>query len=315
VLALSFCLVYDLDIKSPFFLGTYLPVALIIGALCAATAPAATMAIVHEYKSKGPLTSILIGVVALDDSAAIIFFAFAVTLAKSFASHAAINWENFLLIPFFSIFVSLLIGGISGALLWKLSDFISRKGALFSIIIGSIFVTAGAASSLGVSPLLSSMMFGFMVVNLVQCHENLFNVVENIEEPIFGMFFMLAGAHMNFGVMRTAGWLALIITVGRFAGKLIGSRLGASASHASASVKKYLGFALLPSAGVAVGLVLEAREILGPSSYVSEVMVNAVLGSIIINELLTPFFVRSVLVKAGEAMRESDQGADKGVIE
>ncbi|MDL1964612.1 MAG: hypothetical protein LWW98_09845 [Deltaproteobacteria bacterium] len=102
--------------------------------------------------------------------------------------------------------------------------------------------------------------------------------------------------------MQTAGLIALLITLGRFSGKILGSCLGAQISHAPQAIKKYLGMALLPTAGVTVGLVLEAGAVFGQTS-LSQVMVNAVLGSVIINELLSPFFVRFALFKAGEAKR------------
>jgi len=173
---------------------------------------------------------------------------------------------------------------------------------MLGVIVGAIFLTGGLCNSLEASLLLSNMMLGFVVTNFVVHHEDLFEVVEGIEEPIFGMFFTLAGAHLDLGVMQTAGWLALLITFGRFSGKFLGSRLGAQLSHAPQVVKKYLGLALLPTAGVTVGLVLEAKEIFGPTQ-LSEMMVNAVLGSVIINEILTPFFVRFSLIKAGEIMK------------
>ena len=166
-------------------------------------------------------------------------------------------------------------------------------------MVGTIFVVSGLASSLRVSPLLANMMLGFIVTNFVEHHEDIFAVVEGIEEPIFGMFFMLAGAHLDIKIMQTAGWLAALITLGRFSGKLIGCRFGAKISHAPEVVKKYLGFALLPKAGVTVGLVLQAKDLFG-STQMSEVMVNAVLGSVIINELMTPFLLRFSLKKAGE---------------
>ncbi len=299
-LALFFYIFYDSNIISPSFLTLYFPMALVIGALSAATAPAAILALIHEYRSKGPLTTILLGVVALDDGLAIIFFAFAIAVAQIFVNNVAINWQNFLLSPVFSILISLFTGGMVGMSLRKLIPFVSGKEALLGVIIGSIFLTSGLAISLKVSPLLASMMLGFVVINFVQRHEDLFAVVEGIEEPIFGMFFTLAGAYLDLGVMQTAGWLSLLIVLGRFSGKLLGSRFGAHISHAPQTVKKYLGLALLPKAGVTVGLVLEAKSIFG-ATYMSEVMVNAVLGSVIINELLAPFFVRFALVRAGEA--------------
>lgn len=302
-LALFFYLINSFKAVSSPFWTLYFPMALIIGAISAATAPAATLAIIHEYRAKGPFTTILLGVVALDDGLTIVFTAFAITMAQSLVNHEAVTWQNFLLSPLFSILVSLCIGGGLGVCLRKLIRFVPQGQAMLGVMSGCIFLTGGLAVSLKASPLLANMMLGFVVVNFVEHHENLFAVVESIEEPIFGMFFALAGAHLDLHAMQTAGLLALLIPFGRFAGKLLGSRVGAQISHAPQTVKKYLGFALLPKAGVTVGLVLEAKGIFG-SSYLSEVMVNAVLGSVIINELLSPFLVRFSLVKAGETVRQ-----------
>lgn len=302
ILCLAFFLLHGFTPFVPSFLTVYLPMALMIGALCSATAPAATLAIIHECRATGPLTAILLGVVALDDGMAIIFFAFSAAIAHSLVNHEAITWLSVLVSPFLSILLSLVIGGALGVALRRLIHFIPRKKAMFGVMVGTIFLVGGLAITLQVSPLLANMMLGFVVTNFVAHHEDLFAAVESIEEPIFGMFFTLAGAHFDFRVIGAAGGLALLITLGRFVGKFLGSSLGARISHAPQVVQKYLCFAVLPQAGVAVGLVLKAKDVFGPT-YQAEVMVNAVLGAVIINELLTPFLVRFALVKAGEATR------------
>jgi Kef-type K+ transport system membrane component KefB len=302
VLSLFFPLVHGSSTILPSFRSVYFPMALVIGGICAATAPAAILAIVHEYASKGPFTTILLGVVALDDAIAILFYAFTIVIAHSLVNHEAVTLRHFFLTPGFSILISLSVGGAVGVCLRWLIRFVDKRKAMLGVMVGAIFLTGGLSASLKASPLLGNMMLGFVVTNFVVHHEDLFEVVERIEEPIFGMFFTLAGAHLDIGVIKAAGLLALLITLGRFAGKFLGSRLGAQLSHAPQVAKKYLGFALLPTAGVTVGLVLEAKGIFG-STEISEVMVNAVLGSVIINELLTPFFVRFSLIRAGEAMQ------------
>jgi Kef-type K+ transport system membrane component KefB len=298
LLALSFRLIYDGEI-SPVYWSGYLPMALVIGSICAATAPAAVLSIIHEYASKGPFTTVLLGVLALDDAMAILFYGFTSVMAHNLVNHEAITLQHFLLIPNVSIVIAVLVGSATGMALRLLIRFVERKEALLGIIIGAVFLTSGLSVSLKAPPLLANMMLGFVVANFVHYHENLFRGVEGIEEPIFGMFFTLAGAHLDMGVMKTAGWLSILITLGRFAGKFLGTRVGAEISHAPRIVKRYLGFALLPTAGVTVGLALEARHIFGPNE-ISEIMVNAVLGSVIINELLTPFFIRFSLKRAGE---------------
>ena len=170
---------------------------------------------------------------------------------------------------------------------------------MLGVTLGTVLLTSGIAIGLEASSLLANMMLGFMVANCVRQSDQLFEVVESIEEPIFAMFFTLAGAHLDLGIIQTAGWLTLTITVGRFSGKLLGSRFGAQISQAPEAVKRYLGLGLLPTAGVTVGLVLLAADIFGPSR-ISEVMVGAVLGSVIINELMAPILVRYALIKAGE---------------
>ncbi|SHJ29541.1 Kef-type K+ transport system, membrane component KefB [Malonomonas rubra DSM 5091] len=275
------------------------PVALLIGALSAATAPAATLAIIHEYKARGPLTSVLLGVVALDDALAILFFAFASAVAAGLLQQTAVSWQQVVLVPGVSILLSLLLGGALGLGLQKAIRFVSRKKALPGMMIGTIFLLGGLAISLKASPLLANMSLGFVVTNFVERRDDMFAAVEEFEEPIFAMFFTLAGAHFDFRVIEAAGGLALLIILGRFVGKLLGSRVGARISGAPDCVRNYLGFALLPKAGVTVGLVLAAEEIFGPTLQ-AEVMINAVLGSVIINELLTPFFVRFALSRAGE---------------
>ena len=300
MLSLFFYFIHSLGAIQSSFWTLYFPMAFVIGAISAATAPAAIMAIVHEYRAKGPFTTILLGVIALDDALTILFAAFAFSMAYVFVNQEAVALTSFLFSPVFSICLSLSIGGVLGMCLRKLIGFVLRKEAMLGVIVGAILLAGGLAISLKASHLLANMMLGFVVVNFVKHHEDLFVVVESIEEPIFGMFFTLAGAHMDFKVMQTAGLIALVITLGRFSGKLLGSRFGAQISRAPEAVKKYLGMALLPKAGVTVGLVLAAGEVFG-DTYLSEIMVNAVLGSVIINELIAPFFVRFSLRRAGEA--------------
>lgn len=277
----------------------FFPMALVIGAISAATAPATTLAIIHEYRAKGPLTTILLGVVALDDGLTIFFYAFAISVAQALTIRGTFSWQSMVVLPGFHILIALALGGVVGLCLGKLIHFVQRREAMLGVIVGSVFLTSGLAIGLDASPLLANMMLGFMAANFVRSSHDLFGVVERIEEPIFAMFFTLAGAHLDLRVIETAGWLALLISLGRFAGKLLGSRLGAQISDAPETVKKYLGLGLLPTAGVTVGLVLLARDSFGPSQ-VSEVMVSAVLGSVILNELLAPVLVRYALTKAGE---------------
>lgn len=297
IIATSFLLIHGSGIS---FWNVYFPMAMIIGAVSAATAPATTLAVIHEYRAKGPLTTILLGVVSLDDGLTILFYAIAISLARSLVTGGPLSWHAALVIPGLHIVVALALGGAVGLCMRGLVRFVPSREAMLGIMVGAIFLTSGLAVTVRSSPLLANMVLGFMVVNFVRHGEDLFEVVEAIEEPLFMMFFTLAGAHLDLHVIQIAGWLAGLIVVARFSGKMVGTRLGAQISHAPKEVKRYLGLGLLPKAGVTVGLVLMAKDVFGPSQ-ISEVMVSAVLGSVILNELLSPFLVRYALLKSGEA--------------
>ena len=285
------------------WLQVCLPLALIIGAVSAATAPAAILAIVHEYRAQGPLTITLLGVVALDDGMAIILYAFASSIVGALNQVQGTSMiYKMALEPLLVIFGSALLGVIFGFFLTVLAAWVKKKGSLLVLILGSILLCAGIAVRMKLSPLLASMMLGFYVVNRAKQCDVLFQAVENIEETIFALFFTLAGAHFDLTVIKTAGIISLLIVVSRFAGKFMGVWLGGDFSHAPAVVKKYLGYALLPTAGVTIGLILMAEPLLEPR--VAEIMVNAVLGAVIINELLAPPLVKFALTRAGEAGKE-----------
>ena len=278
----------------------YAPIAIVLGAISIATAPAATLGVIHEYRASGPLTTVLLGVVTLDDALTIIIFAFSVQLAGSLITGEALSLAGILAGPVKEILIALGLGGLGGLFLRKLVPVITNRSALLGVGLGTVFFTGGLAISLRSSALLTNMALGFMVVNFVRHGEDLFSVVESIEEPVFAMFFVLAGAHLDLGGLQTAMGLAMLIIVGRFFGKFLGARLGAAISGAPETVRKYLGFGLLPQAGVTIGLVLIAKDLFVDPA-VSELIVNAVLGSVIINELLSPPMVRYTLLKSGEA--------------
>ncbi len=283
------------------FSQTYLPMALILGAVSLATAPAATIAIIREYKSRGPLTTILMGVVTLDDAYAIIGTAIALSIAgvcvggmESFSVYQVI------VTPMFEIIGSVVVGTIFAVALMGMSRFAKNRQALLAVVFGMIMLSAGMAKMFKFSPLLVNIVMGFFIVNRMGYNKDMFLVIDDIEDVIFAAFFTLAGAHLDLAIMRVAWTLALLIIIGRFSGKLFGSRLGALLSGAPSQVRKYLGLGLLPKAGVTLGLILLAVE--NPAfARFGEVMVNGVLGSVVINELIAPPLVKYALFKAGEA--------------
>lgn len=293
--------VIKFDISNPNFYQTYLPMAIIIGAISCPTAPAAILAIIHEYRAKGVLTTTLLGVVALDDAFAIISYAIATSIAAVLIIGAeALSLYQMFIIPIFDIAGSLLLGAGFGFALIYMSRFAKTRKTLLVTVLGMIMLSIGATKVLGISSLLTNMAIGFVVINKMRPSEKMFAVISDIEDVIFAMFFTLAGAHFDLGVVKTAGILALLIVIGRFSGKFVGARIGATISQAPTVIRKYLGFGLLPKAGVTIGLVLLVRQN-SVFSVIGSIMVNAILASVIINELIAPPLTKYALFKAGEA--------------
>jgi Kef-type K+ transport system membrane component KefB len=227
------------------------------------------------------------------------FFALAEAGARSLVHPQAPFWLQLLGKSLLEIGLSLVLGVAAGFLLEYLSRIIRRREALLMVILGVIFSVYGLAALGHLSPLLANMVLGCVIVNRAARRHDFFLVVEQIEEPLYGLFFALAGAHLDLSVLKIAGLLAMVILVFRILGKQVGVWAGALMSQAPAVIRKYLGLGLFPQAGVSIGLVLLAQDIF-PHPVVASLLVNGVIGTVIINELIAPPLVKYALVRAGE---------------
>jgi Kef-type K+ transport system membrane component KefB len=303
-LLLAFLFPRVLTIPNATFYDTYFPMAFIIGAVSCATAPAAVAAIISEYKAKGPFTTTLLAVVALDDAIAVIAFAITLGVSQPLVSGVGgVSLYQVLGAPGLYIAQSMGIGAAFAFALIYITRLVKTRELLLVVVFGMIMACIGVTSLLGVSAILANMTAGFIVVNRVR-ETQTFLVLEEIEGVIFAMFFVLAGLHFNVAVMKTAGILAALIVLGRCLGKYFGTRAGATISHSSDEVKKYLGLALLPKAGVTLGLVLIAGRVFPTFG---AIMMNAVLASVIINEIVAPPLTRYAILKSGEAGSSSEK--------
>lgn len=296
--------IIKLAIPNPNFYQTYLPPAIVIGAISSATAPAATLAIIREYKASGPLTSTLLAVIAIDDVLCIIAYTLGLSIAEvlTIGSLSNISWLQIIMVPALDIGGAMLLGTVLGFGMTYLIRFANIKKRLSVIVLGTILLGVGIAKTLNISSILASMIMGFVVTNRIRPKENAFEVIDEIDEIVFAMFFTLAGAHFDLGVMKEAGILSLLIVAGRCSGKYIGARIGATISHAPTVIKKYLGFGLFPKAGVTVGLALLAKQhLVFSSTGIGNIMISAILASVIINELIAPPLTKYALIKSGEA--------------
>jgi Kef-type K+ transport system membrane component KefB len=273
--------------------------ALVLAAIAAATAPAATIMVVRQYKAKGKLTETLLSVVAIDDSVAIILFGIFVAIANALGQTAVETpiWLQ-ILNPFIEIIVSLGIGSIMGIILTLGCKWFTGRGNRISLSIVIIFLTIFLAEWLHASPLLAAMMLGAVFGNVSSKVEDVNGLLYFITPPIFIMFFVLSGAELNLNVLGVVGIIGVVYVVFRVVGKIFGAWFGAKVTKADPVIAKYLGYALVPQAGVAIGLSLIATQVL--NAEMGAQIRAIILAGTLIYELVGPVIAKMALKKAGE---------------
>lgn len=275
------------------WIGLSTQLAILLGSIAAATAPAAILDVVMESKENNPFSNLLISIVALDDAWALMLFGFAVAVATSINGNGTENIS--ILIAFKDIGGAVILGMLIGFPAAYLTGRLKDGEPILSEALGLVFVCGGLAIWLDVSFLIAAIVMGAVVANFAKHHEYPFHAIEGIESPFMVTFFVLAGASLNF---NEAGNIALILAVyiiSRIAGKLIGARIGAQFSRTDQKTKKWMGIALLPQAGVAIGMALVA------SNYFPEyrqILLSVVISSTIFFEIIGPVFTRLALKKA-----------------
>lgn len=276
--------------------GFELPFSLVLGSIAAATAPAATIMVIRQYRAKGPVTETLMSVVALDDAVALVGFGFAVTIAKSITSGAAFSLMS-ILEPLYEVGVSFALGGLLGFLLTLPMRWFKKDSNRLCIVAGITFLAVGLSDLVGGSSLLTCMSMGAVFINLAKDGENVMRIAEYTTPPILMLFFVSSGAALNIGVLPTIGIVGILYVVMRVVGKLAGAWFGAVISKAPKAVRRYLGPALIPQAGVAIGLSLVANTVVPEHAAVIRAVV---LCGTLIYELVGPVISKITLTKAGE---------------
>lgn len=294
--------------------------AIILGAIASATAPAATLMVVRQYKAKGKLTNLLLPIVALDDAVGLIIFAVSFGFAKTLL-HGEFNIYSVLVDPIVEIVFSLLLGAILGYLLaWAEKYFFSRSKRQ-AIVVTAIFMAVALSKlkfhlgpvEFGLSPLLVCMMLGTVFCNVCDFSANLMEKTDRWTAPLFILFFVLSGAELEFSVfgdLAVVG-IGVVYIIARSLGKWLGARMGADIAKCEPNIKKYLGITLLPQAGVALGMSISALEI-GETGVVIR---NIVLFGVLIYELLGPLMTKIALTKAGDIRPKEEKvkvAAEKG---
>ncbi|HEX5053001.1 MAG TPA: cation:proton antiporter [Planctomycetota bacterium] len=282
-----------------------LALGLLLGALSSATAPAATVDVLWEYRSRGPLTTTILGIVALDDALALILFGFAMAFSRALLEGHAVSLQVGLVEPLLHIAGALCLGGGVG---WAVTLILRRlrdRDDLLALLVGVILAVAGVANLLHVSLILAEMSLGMALTNLApNSSRQAFEIVKGITPPIYIVFFILVGARLQVALLPRMGLLGLLYVVGRTAGKMGGAWLGATAVRASPAVRNYLGFALFSQAGVAVGLALAIAQEFHDGSEAAQttgtLVVNVIAATTFLVQIIGPPFVKFALVRANE---------------
>ncbi|MFZ9781773.1 MAG: cation:proton antiporter [Bacilli bacterium] len=290
--------------------GFPLYLALAFGAVGGATAPAATVMVIRQYKAKGPLTEMIYSVVALDDASGLIFFGIVIAIIKILTGQSTgeIGW--LIALPVLEILSSILFGALLGFALKYLTNWYTGRGNRIAVVIALIFLSIGVARyvngtfNFGLSSLMAGMAMGMVYTNVSKHVDAVMPLVERITPPFVIMFFVLSGADIQLGNFNFAALAILIIyLIFRVGGKIFGSYLGARISKAGKQVEKYLGFGLLPQGGIALGLSILMLDIIPTDlglPYDGGLLRVVVIGAVFISEVFGPILLKEVLIKAKE---------------
>ena len=270
---------------------------IVLGAIAAATAPAATIMVIKQYGAKGPVTDTLMAVVAIDDAVALVAFGFAVSIAGVISGNGGGNIFLSILQPLWQVFLSLLIGAVMGVLFKIPLRFFKKSGNRLIIIIGFVFMTSALATLCGVSELLACMALGSIFCNISTESDSINDLCDFFTPPLFELFFVVSGAGLDVSVLPQIGVMGAIYVVVRCVGKYLGAFIGAKIMKAPDAVAKYIGPTLIPQAGVAIGLTIVAQSVV--PHYAAQVRAVILCGTLIY-ELVGPAITKITLKKAGE---------------
>ena len=283
-----------------------IPVAITLGAIAAATAPAATLMVVRQYKANGPVTDVLLPVVALDDAVGLVVFAVSFGIAQSM-QNGTVNTTALILEPVMEVLMSLVLGGAVGFGLTFLERYFHSHRNRNALIVGSVVLTVALSQlsfkvgpfEFGFSSLLVCMMLGTIFCNFCPLSDDLMLQADRWSGPAITLFFVLSGSALQFEVFSQPSvvLIGVIYIVARSLGKYVGARFSAELAHSPEVVKKYLGITLLPQAGVALGMCTTAFRVMGQEGVLIR---SIVLFSVLVYELIGPSLTKMALTRAGD---------------
>lgn len=289
--------------------------AITLGAVAAATAPAATLMVVRQYKAKGKLTDILLPIVALDDAVGLIVFAVSFGISKGMVS-GTVDVVSIVVNPLIEIVTSVVVGSILGYVFSQVEKLFHSRSKRLSVSVTFVILTVAltmieikvGAVTIGMSSLLTCMMLGTVFCNTCESSEELMDRVDRWTTPLFILFFVISGAELElsvFGSLAIVG-VGVVYIIFRSLGKITGTSITSKLMGCDPMIVKYLGITLLPQAGVALGMSVSAMEL---GSVEGGIIRNIILFSVLIYELVGPVLTKSALMKAGEIIPEERRSA------
>ena len=270
---------------------------LVIASMSAATAPAATIMVIRQYRAYGPVTKTILPVVALDDVFGIVAFGIAISVSKILVSGEEFSILKIVGVPVYEIFGSLLLGLLLGIILSLLTKKIDPKDELQIKTIFFVGIATGLSKVLDFSPLLTNIMMGAVLANLRVFSTRSFSAINDFVPIFYILFFTIAGAALDLKILYSVGLIGAAYIIARATGKILGAFLGAKWVKAEPQVQKYLGFALLPQGGISIGLsVIVMQELPMYSIQITTI----IMASVLFYETLGPIFAKISIHKAGE---------------
>lgn len=278
-------------------MGYNAPLALVLGAIASATAPAATLMVVRQYKASGPVTSTLLPVVAIDDAVCLMLFSILSSVAKTIEAGNGFQVYATIVKPLIEIVLSLVIGFAVGIVLSLCSKFFKSRANRISLVVTAVFLGVGLSELMGLSSLLFCMAIGAALANFSPVSDAVLEGTDRWTPPLFMLFFVISGAQFNFSILPQVGLVGIAYILLRSLGKYFGAMAGCAIVKAEKTVQKYLGITLLPQAGVAIGM---AQLSLTVVPEYGEQIRAVVLCATLIYELVGPLLTKAALTKAGE---------------
>lgn len=304
-LGLMATLPFIIDDPHVSMLSMILPISLIIGALASPTDPTGTLAVVHEYKAKGDVTSTILSASAFDDALGLVNFSLAFVLAHVLILHQRFSVYSSFFKPLIIVVGALILGIIFGVIFNLTTKLIKNEteGVLIVLIFGLLSACFGVAHLLGLDELLATMTVGVIVTNYNILREKIFQILERYaEEFIFVLFFTLSGMFLDLSALKTAAIVVLLYTILRTIGKFVGTFIGATISKSSPLIKKYTAFGLIPSGGIIVGLALTLKD--DPAyNNIADIVIGLIIGATVIHEFIGPILVKFALKRSKEIRR------------